>query len=405
MNAGRLIREICEDHGGSSGGHGSMAGARLPLSGHAQAQRKALKRELVKALPGGVRRRRTSAPVSLLSAKDDVIYWDHNATAPLRPEVATLLARGLHAKGGSGQPLQRAPRAAARRAGRLDAARAQVARVLGCEPKEVVLHRLRLRGGRAGAQGRLPRAAGASADAASSPPRSSTPRCWRRWRSWRSRARRWCGCAPGADGRVRPEACWPRSRRTTALCSLMWANNETGRAAAGGGGGARLPGSGASSSTRDAVQAAGKVPREPARGGRGSAVALGAQVRRARGVGVLVVRQGRGRGGARARAPGGRAGAAGRRTCPTPRRWPWRWSWPAKRPGRQPPRVRRASGRFEREVLRERCPGSRSTAASAPRVPNTSNLRFDGADGEALLSRWIWRASASRRARPAPRAR
>ncbi|XXF75571.1 DHHA1 domain-containing protein [Myxococcaceae bacterium GXIMD 01537] len=46
MNAGRLIREICTDYGGSSGGHGSMAGARLPLSGRA-AQRKALKRELV----------------------------------------------------------------------------------------------------------------------------------------------------------------------------------------------------------------------------------------------------------------------------------------------------------------------------------------------------------------------
>jgi nanoRNase/pAp phosphatase (c-di-AMP/oligoRNAs hydrolase) len=31
MNAGRLIREICEARGGSAGGHGSMAGARLPL--------------------------------------------------------------------------------------------------------------------------------------------------------------------------------------------------------------------------------------------------------------------------------------------------------------------------------------------------------------------------------------
>ena len=31
MNAGRLIREICEDRGGSAGGHGTMAGARLPL--------------------------------------------------------------------------------------------------------------------------------------------------------------------------------------------------------------------------------------------------------------------------------------------------------------------------------------------------------------------------------------
>lgn len=33
MNAGRLIRETCADFGGSAGGHGSMAGARLPLTG------------------------------------------------------------------------------------------------------------------------------------------------------------------------------------------------------------------------------------------------------------------------------------------------------------------------------------------------------------------------------------
>jgi nanoRNase/pAp phosphatase (c-di-AMP/oligoRNAs hydrolase) len=44
MNAGRLIRDICENRGGSAGGHGSMAGARLPLPvGRAGA---ALRREL-----------------------------------------------------------------------------------------------------------------------------------------------------------------------------------------------------------------------------------------------------------------------------------------------------------------------------------------------------------------------
>ena len=47
MNAGRLIREICENRGGSAGGHGSMAGARLPLWG-SKAQRSAIKREIVK---------------------------------------------------------------------------------------------------------------------------------------------------------------------------------------------------------------------------------------------------------------------------------------------------------------------------------------------------------------------
>jgi nanoRNase/pAp phosphatase (c-di-AMP/oligoRNAs hydrolase) len=46
-NAGRLTREICEDLGGSAGGHGSMAGARIPLGGKS-AQRQALKRLMVK---------------------------------------------------------------------------------------------------------------------------------------------------------------------------------------------------------------------------------------------------------------------------------------------------------------------------------------------------------------------
>jgi nanoRNase/pAp phosphatase (c-di-AMP/oligoRNAs hydrolase) len=51
MNAGRLIREVCADLGGSAGGHGSMAGARLPLYG-TRAQRSALKREVLKRFRG-----------------------------------------------------------------------------------------------------------------------------------------------------------------------------------------------------------------------------------------------------------------------------------------------------------------------------------------------------------------
>jgi nanoRNase/pAp phosphatase (c-di-AMP/oligoRNAs hydrolase) len=47
MRAGRLIREVCADFGGSAGGHGSMAGARIPLTG-TRGQRTALKRALFK---------------------------------------------------------------------------------------------------------------------------------------------------------------------------------------------------------------------------------------------------------------------------------------------------------------------------------------------------------------------
>jgi nanoRNase/pAp phosphatase (c-di-AMP/oligoRNAs hydrolase) len=47
-NAGRLIREIIEKRGGSAGGHGAMAGARLPLGGRSAAGRRALEREVAR---------------------------------------------------------------------------------------------------------------------------------------------------------------------------------------------------------------------------------------------------------------------------------------------------------------------------------------------------------------------
>lgn len=49
MNAGRLIREVIESHeGGSAGGHGTMAGARLPVKGLSLAARKRLREEVVR---------------------------------------------------------------------------------------------------------------------------------------------------------------------------------------------------------------------------------------------------------------------------------------------------------------------------------------------------------------------
>jgi nanoRNase/pAp phosphatase (c-di-AMP/oligoRNAs hydrolase) len=47
MNAGRLIREVIEEKGGSAGGHGSMAGARIPLRGLAPAARARFEADVV----------------------------------------------------------------------------------------------------------------------------------------------------------------------------------------------------------------------------------------------------------------------------------------------------------------------------------------------------------------------
>jgi nanoRNase/pAp phosphatase (c-di-AMP/oligoRNAs hydrolase) len=48
MNAGRLIRDVIESRGGSAGGHGTMAGARLSLHGLSLAARKRLREDVVK---------------------------------------------------------------------------------------------------------------------------------------------------------------------------------------------------------------------------------------------------------------------------------------------------------------------------------------------------------------------
>lgn len=48
MNAGRLIREVCEERGGTAGGHGSMAGARIPVARMSEAEREKFEKELIK---------------------------------------------------------------------------------------------------------------------------------------------------------------------------------------------------------------------------------------------------------------------------------------------------------------------------------------------------------------------
>ena len=49
MNAGRLIRDVIEAKGGSAGGHGTMAGARLPLKDLSAAGRKRLREDVVRS--------------------------------------------------------------------------------------------------------------------------------------------------------------------------------------------------------------------------------------------------------------------------------------------------------------------------------------------------------------------
>ncbi|MGH7923063.1 MAG: cysteine desulfurase family protein [Candidatus Binatus sp.] len=63
------------------------------------------------------------------------IYLDHNAGAPLRPEAAAAISRMLEARGGNPSSVHRAGQRSRRM---LEAARAQVAAIVGAEPKQIV---------------------------------------------------------------------------------------------------------------------------------------------------------------------------------------------------------------------------------------------------------------------------
>ncbi|MDY7224810.1 cysteine desulfurase family protein [Hyalangium rubrum] len=308
-----------------------------------------------------------------------MIYWDYNAATPLRPEVAQALARAL-TEGGFGNPssVHRAGREAR---GRLDAARARVARVLGCEPKEVCFT-----------------GSGSEADALAlkgaflarpDPNRrrivSSSiehPAVLAALTQLEKQGAEVVRVRPGEDGRVRAEAVLDALTPATALCSLMWANNETGVV---------QPAAEVARACRqrgilfhtDAVQAAGKLSLS-LREVDADLLALSAyKFGGPTGVGVLVVRKGV---DVLALTPGhqeaGRRG--GTQNVPYAEAFALALELAQAEQEASSARVGALRDAFERAVL-SRIPDVTVNGGGVLRVPNTSNLRFQGADGEALL--------------------
>jgi cysteine desulfurase len=188
--------------------------------------------------------------------------------------------------------------------------------------------------------------------------------------------------APGADGRVSAERLQEALGPDTALCSLMWANNETG---------VLQPARELARACRergipfhtDAVQAAGKVPLS-FREVDADLLSLSAhKFGGPAGVGALVVR-----GGlplqplTPGHQEGGRRGGTPNLAFIEALALALELAQ-AEQPARAA-QVSRLRDHFEQQVLTQ-LPGVRVNGAGAPRVPNTSNLLFEGADGEALL--------------------
>lgn len=296
-----------------------------------------------------------------------MIYLDHNASSPLRPEAFAAMQPWMTAQHGNAQSVHRAGRLA-RHA--VDEARAQIAALAGCRADEVIFtsgateaDNWALRGLMPG----TPRYVGAAEHDAvlQAMPGLRTLR-------------------PDPNGVISPAALAQQLEgRAPGLVSLMWANNETGvcndiaaLAAVAAGHGSMLH--------SDAAQALGRVPLDFAGSG---CVALSLSAHKLGGplgVGALVLREGTAiepllRGGqheGRRRAgtlnvPGIVGfGAACARLAAT-----------------GVDEARRLQGlrdQFEQALLAQ-CPGAQVFGQQVPRLPNTSFFAVPGWHSEALL--------------------
>jgi cysteine desulfurase len=161
-------------------------------------------------------------------SEDVTTYLDHGATTPLRPEVAEAMAQArsipLGNPTGSHRPAQRARRL-------LEESRDEVAAVLGREPGDVIFTSGGTESANLAVLGTLEAALGGASRGDVSVVSSAVEHPAVR-ESCRAAARtlgvRWCEALVDHHGRVHVEGLAAQVDGTTALVTVMLANNETG---------------------------------------------------------------------------------------------------------------------------------------------------------------------------------
>jgi cysteine desulfurase len=310
-----------------------------------------------------------------------VIYLDYNASTPLRDEVRNALNASLSRLGafpGNPSSVHRGGRDLRTR---LDRARASVARILQCEPREICFT-----------------ASGSEADALALKgaffARSDRSRCrivtsqiehpavLLSLKQLEAQGAEIVRVPPDSSGRISANQIISELTPKTLLCSLMWANNETG---------VLQPVEEVARACRsrgipfhvDAVQAGGKVPI--------SLNAVDADLLSISahkfygppGIGALVVRH---RLSIDSLVPGHQESGwrGGTHNLPYIEALALALELAARDLESETERLARLRDRFENEVAR-RIGDVRINGKNAARVPNTSNIEFAGSDGEAIL--------------------
>ena len=306
------------------------------------------------------------------------IYFDHNATTPVAPEVADVVMRVLREQFGNASSVHRLGQEAK---SVLDEARTSVATLIGAEPSELVFtsggteaDNFALRGAAEALEptGRRHLIASAIEHEAVLVTLKALAR-----RGWRTTL-----LPVGATGIVAPEALEAALTDDTAIVSVMHANNELGTiqpiAEL-----ARLARAKGALFHTDAVQSVAKIPVD-ARALGVDMLALSAhKFNGPKGAGALWIRRGtrlapiltggkheRSRRAGTENVPAIAGLGAAARLAAT------------KAPAL--PRVAALRDRLEQEIL-ARVAGTMVNGAREPRVPNTTNISFERVEAESLL--------------------
>ncbi|HKP96714.1 MAG TPA: cysteine desulfurase family protein [Fibrobacteria bacterium] len=313
------------------------------------------------------------------------IYFDHNATTPLHPEVAAAMAAALGAAPGAapgfGNPSS--VHWAGRESRRLvEDARESLAGLIAVDPAEIVFtsggteaDNLAILG--AAASGRLP---GRHLVAAS----FEHPAVLEAFRKLEAEGWAVTWIDPDGDGVVRAETVERSLRPDTGLASVMAVNNETGAVQPVAAIGSLLRGRGVLFHC-DGVQALGKLAETRPREWGADYLSLSAhKINGPKGVGALYVRKGAPLQGLNLGGPQERESRGGTENVPgiigfgkAAEVW--------ARTGAME-RIRLAGLRDSLEAaLRARIPDLIVNAAGAPRVPNTLNVTLPGCQGDLLV--------------------
>jgi cysteine desulfurase len=302
-------------------------------------------------------------------------YFDHNATTPISPQVLEVHAQVLVEVFGNASSIHHHGQSARRT---LDEARAQVASLLGCGRKEIVFTSGGTESDNLAIFGAVRHRPGAHLITTA----IEHPAVLRSCERLEQDGARVTYLNPDSGGAINPAQVRAAIRPETALISVMHVNNEIGsiqplaeisRIARQAG----IP------FHSDGVQAAGRIPVDAAALGVDLYSISGHKMYAPKGVGALFVRKGtaldpvlfggRHEGGLRA----GTENVAGAAALGEAARLA------RERLEEESDRIAALRDRLETGIL-DRVPETRVNGAG-PRVPNTTNIQFEGIEGEAIV--------------------